>query len=443
MRGRLVGLSAFAITWAALCTSGPVFASQGQAAPTPAPPSLIIQVGVDLIQIDASVTDKKGRPVSDLRPADFKLEVDGQKIAVTNAAFFVPSQTAGNGPTLSTAAGAAGGGSAATDHTVVFIVDDLNMSFGSMYAARKELRLFAQAWGANRARVALRSASDEDRSFPLYASPERFLQAVEGLNYNVRSSKGITSTPVAQQFLQVGGRDVASSGTSPLAHAAPANNPSADLENLRQRVFSLVSTINSVRSLPGRKAVVFVSEGFDVPNHLHEELGVSSPFNSIFDDTNTQAALRLITEVANRASVVLYTVDPRGLTVDSPSVADNLTPDEVTAVLRERVRARTGSLFTLQQLADDTGGLAIAERNDLKNGFGDVLRDQGSYYLVGFEPPEATFTTSSGRPRFHKIKLRVSRHGLRVRSRAGFYGVTDDDVLKLAPLTPTATSASH
>lgn len=436
--GRLLRPALLSIILGLTAGAGPVSAGQSQAAPPSGPPAMIIRVGVDLIQIDATVTDKKGRPVTDLRPEDFRLEVDGRKVAITNAAFFGSSASSPGQVTLPEAE-AGSGGLPGDNHTVVFIVDDLNMSFGSMYATRKEMGQFARAWGASRARVALRSTSDEDRSFSLYASPERFLQAVEGLKYNIRSSKGFTANPPVRQFMTVGGRTIPS-GPSPLTDATTANNPSAELENLRQRVFSLVSTINTVRSLPGRKAVVYVSEGFNVENHSHEGLGMRSPFISLFDDTNIQAAQRMITEVANRASVVLYTVDPRGLTVDLPSVSDNLTPGEITAVQQSRWRARTESLFTLQQLADDTGGLAIADRNDLRNGFADVLNDQGSYYLVGFEPPEGAFEKASGRPRFHKVKLKVNRSGLKVRSRAGFYGVTDDDVEKQVSLTDLGLS---
>ena len=57
-------------------------------AETPARPAPVIQVGVDLIRIDATVTDKSGRPVTDLRPEDFRLKVDGKPVPVENAVFF-------------------------------------------------------------------------------------------------------------------------------------------------------------------------------------------------------------------------------------------------------------------------------------------------------------------------------------------------------------------
>jgi VWFA-related protein len=84
-------------------------------------------------------------------------------------------------------------------------------------------------------------------------------------------------------------------------------------------------------------------------------------------------------------------------------------------------------------LADRTGGLTVLNRNDLVGGLGEILNDQRGYYLIGYEPSAATFDKDSGKPRFHKVKVGVSRPGLKVRSRAGFYGISDAEVAKKAP----------
>ena len=94
---------------------------------------------------------------------------------------------------------------------------------------------------------------------------------------------------------------------------------------------------------------------------------------------------------------------------------------------------------TLRRLAEDTGGMSVFNRNDLKGGLRDVVEDQRSYYLIGFEPPESAFEKSSGKPRFHRIKLTANRKDVRIRTRAGFYGVTDEEVLRRAPLLRATT----
>ena len=50
----------------------------------------------------------------------------------------------------------------------------------------------------------------------------------------------------------------------------------------------------------------------------------------------------------------------------------------------------------------------------------------------------STFAKKAGRPKFHRIKLKVNRPNLRVRTREAFYGVTDQEVNDRAPVGPIA-----
>ena len=435
MAARAGGLVVLSTAALALASSVTVSAQQSPAPAAPASPSLVVQVGLDLIRIDASVTDKSGRPVTDLRAEDFILEVDGRRQKVANAAYVGPSLPGAGGGTSSSPAD----GNPYAESIVVFVVDDLNMSYKSMYDAKRSLARFAEELGPSRPLMALRRTSDESPKFSIYRSADRLASAVNDLKYNNRSSKGIFSetTSTAPVFM---GRPVdRTTQTRTSATTAPTSGltPAQETQNLRQRAFSLVSTINTLRAFPGRKAVVLVSEGFWVDNETRERFGHDLPVSSLFEDTDISGAVRMVTEVANRASVVLYPVDPRGMLDGSPGVADNVTALQASDVTRSRWESRTGSQASLQYLAEDTGGLANATRNELQGGFADVLRDQTAYYLIGFEPPEKTFVKSSGRPKFHKIRLSVNREDVRVRTRAGFYGVTDQEVMKRAPLSST------
>lgn len=411
----------------ALTSSFGVSAQQRPATSPSGTPPLVIQVGVDLVQIDASITDKQGRPVASLRPEDFTLEVDGRKVPITNTAYY--------GDSSSKRADAVQPETAAPESsasTVVFVIDDLNMSFGSMHATRRAIDVFATEIASSRPLVALRLTSDESDMLSFFRSAGKLAASAKELRYNMRSSKGIRSQATSPfgTMTTTSALNRATSSVDWLSNLTPTE----ERLNLEQRTFSLTSTLNTLRGLPGRKAVVFVSEGFYVDNRDRDHLDAGLPFGSLFGDPDISAALRVITEVANRASVVLYTVDPRGLTVDSPDASDNVSAQQATQLEASRRDERMGSQASLQYLADDTGGLAIANRNDLQGGFGDVLRDQGAYYLIGFEPPEKTFVKTSGRPKFHKIKLSVNLKNVRVRTRAGFYGVTDQEVIERAPV---------
>ena len=52
-----------------------------------------------------------------------------------------------------------------------------------------------------------------------------------------------------------------------------------------------------------------------------------------------------------------------------------------------------------------------------------VLDDQRGYYLIGFQPSEDTFKADKG---FRRVKVKVTGKGLRVRTRAGFFGVATE-----------------
>ena len=65
-----------------------------------------------------------------------------------------------------------------------------------------------------------------------------------------------------------------------------------------------------------------------------------------------------------------------------------------------------------------------------------MLDDQKAYYLIGYVPEESTFKPVGGRSKFHNIRVRVKRPGLHVRSRAGFYGISDDERARPADSAP-------
>ena len=77
------------------------------------------------------------------------------------------------------------------------------------------------------------------------------------------------------------------------------------------------------------------------------------------------------------------------------------------------------SIDTLRELAENTDGRAIVNRNDLGAGMKQIIRDSSAYYLVGYNSTQAP---TDGK--FHEIKVRVKRPGVQVRARARVTGPT-------------------
>jgi VWFA-related protein len=81
-----------------------------------------------------------------------------------------------------------------------------------------------------------------------------------------------------------------------------------------------------------------------------------------------------------------------------------------------------GTQEALAFVAEQTGGILIANTNDLSGAIGRALDDQRGYYLLGYQAPDGATTTGWDQ---NRIKVQVKRRGLRVRARQGFFGPAD------------------
>jgi VWFA-related protein len=142
----------------------------------------------------------------------------------------------------------------------------------------------------------------------------------------------------------------------------------------------------------GRKSVIFVSEGVR---------GLGSDATKVLSD---------VVRAANESNTAIYTVDPRGLT-------------------------NRGASDSLYVLADSTGGRPIANTNGLDTALQQVVRESSAFYLLGYS---SIRNPADGR--FHQIKVRVTKPGLDVRARRGYWApsakAVDDARAAAAAATP-------
>jgi hypothetical protein len=182
--------------------------------------------------------------------------------------------------------------------------------------------------------------------------------------------------------------------------------------------------------LPGRKSVVLLSDTLA----LFDSKGEGS--------YRTIQALRRLTDLANRASVVIYTIDPRGLPPLNLTAADN-TSSLTTLGDGAYVRGNSGPALMqslnqksldlwqsqegLKYLAFETGGFFVTNNNDVNLGIKKALDAAKNYYLIGYRPDESTFDPQTGRRRYHQVFLKVKRPGVVVRTRTGFFGIPNEE----------------
>ena len=159
---------------------------------------------------------------------------------------------------------------------------------------------------------------------------------------------------------------------------------------------TLQAVIEGLIDLPDRrKAVVFVSVGLPVDAEKVGPAGLMGEEPAYIQG----AAQDLITQMldlfraAQSANVNVYGLDPGGLRVKD---------------------ARLNREF-LQALSENTGGRAIISTNDPVPGIVQMFRENGSYYLLGYEAPNP-----QSKGRYRRIDIRVDRPGVTVRARRGY-----------------------
>jgi hypothetical protein len=208
-----------------------------------------------------------------------------------------------------------------------------------------------------------------------------------------------------------------------------AEESQREFNEFRESVFSTGTlgavnyVVRGMQDLPGRKSILLLSDGFKL--FEEDESGMR-------ETGRVMEGLRRLVDMANRASVVIYTMDGRGLQYAGLTAADSAvgyTPDDIHQSMIDRSEKLLDTQDGLRYLARQTGGIAIVNNNDLSGGIRKILDDQ-SYYLLAYEPDDATFDPRTRK--FNSIQIKVTRPGTLVRYRSGFFG-TSNDLLKLQP----------
>jgi len=257
------------------------------------------------------------------------------------------------------------------------------------------------------------------------------------------------------QTLSAGGASVTSSGDSApsqssingmvayrmakmqydMLQEADAANRQADA---RGDIDALLALVRAESQLPGRKVVLYFNPALFIPEVAKEQYSY-------------------MIGSANRANITFYTVDPKGLvtysqsgsgggqlsdasvakqdlsqtsvgqlgsaTDDNRSLAQNGGKGEVTtsgARAQENAEngVRSNPLLWLQDLAHQTGGLAIGETNDLRAPLREVMDEVRTYYEASYSPHIAVMDG-----KFRKITVKVDRAGVDVNTRSGYFAL--------------------
>ena len=160
---------------------------------------------------------------------------------------------------------------------------------------------------------------------------------------------------------------------------------SQTLQNLRM-------VVRGLAHFPGRKTVVFMTEGFYV-----EE---------------SRSQLEQISAQASRAGITIYSIDGRG---NINQMSSN--PDVVRMERARSIALDTGTDGPTI-LTAGTGGFMVSGIDDMSRAFGMVVRDTSTYYVIGYQPANAKMDG-----KFRRIELKSKVPGLKIRARRGYAAV--------------------
>jgi VWFA-related protein len=380
-------LPLFACSFAVLL--GTVSQAQQPSAPTRGADQAVFRLSVSLVQLDAVVTDKKGRHVSTLGRDDFEVYQDGRPQPIVAVSYVDTDDgwvdTSGLPPLPVEALKPED-----ARRVIAVVVDDLRMSFESIYYARRGIGQFFDRQFQPGDLGMLVTTSGAGVSQLTY-SPKILKAASSRLRYSLWNVQAASALAPIDGVI---GFDGAQGNYLERTFAESA-------------ILRIADAISAVKKLPGRKSVVLVSEGFSV-------------FGFGWDNSYIREMLQRLVDRSNRAGVVIYAVDPRGLVVTGLTAADSPGADgaRVSAMRSDALR---DSQDGLRYVTGETGGFAVVNSNDLSAGFGRIMADQRGYYLIGYQPEAGTLSFKSDQ-QFRRVKIKVKPKGLKIRTRAGFYG---------------------
>lgn len=366
----------------------------------PAPP---LRVAVTLVQVDAVVLDRAGRQATNLARDDFQLFEDGKPRAISHFSYVragAPAATAAATPRSTPSPPAGPLQREDVRRTFAFVIDDLTMSFAGVNGARQAVRKFIDNQiepGDLAAVVPTSGGAGALQQFT--ADRKLLLAALDRIRFNLAG-------------MGYGGAVRAIGGNSD-------DNDSGILALHRQRRFAVGAmgalrfVVDGMKDMPGRKAVVFLSDGVAI-----NKGGKDDPFLSLNQ-------LRTVTDRANRSAAVIYSMDMRGLVYTGLQAQDdvsNLEQEEVTQALRDRGQSLRDHQAGLRFLASETGGRALVNDNDFDGGLARMVEEASGYYLLGFQVEESAAARIARQGKYRRLAVRVNRPGLEVRTRRSYLG---------------------
>jgi len=434
----------------------------------------VIRVRSNEVRLDVVVKDKKGHPVRDLKATDFEVFEDGvpQKIQsfrfVTRESIPVTPESKDKSDTSITTPMP----SKRSTPTVTALVFD-RLSTEARALARKAGIAYAQEGmgtgsftGVFGIDQTLRTVQGFTEDTQLIKDAVERATATATSTYDSGGAKRRENTDrslaldqqisSAMSDAQAAGAAQNGAGASAAGEAAgqaAAQQKFLEMQNQMLDHFerlerdqegfatinSLLAVISPMQNLPGRKTIIFFSEGLKLPPAVQQKFPA-------------------VINAANRANVSIYSIDAAGLRIQSGTAEaarelNSIAGAGLAQQARGNDRGSSGPyLRSLERnadllrfdprsglglLSDQTGGFLIHDTNDLVAGLRRIDDDMNGYYFLTYIPQNKEYDG-----RFRRISVKVAHSNVEVQSRQGYYAVESAGQLPMLDYEAPAVAAA-
>ncbi len=428
-------------------------------------------IDVEVVNVEVIVTDKTGQPIEGLTRDDFELLEDGQLVTLSN--FYAARRSATSWgmdaatrePVAAPMPAPAAEGSPSeplSEAHLILYVDNLNISPQNRKHLFESLREVLRERGATPSQTMLVVMN---RSVEVVQPFTRDLAAIFAAIDEIEQQGSVHTLfdgsrrmflsqlerASVRPFLPKKGAELDPEFDHAIKVALEmSDNVRALAEERYQKVEATLEALgglcDTLGGLPGRKAVVYLSDGLplrpadslvaawngkylnwllEVEDDIRRRSrfqGAVEKFNRLSTSLGSsqfdlQSELNRLTTRANDNQVVFYPISKSGRSSDFVSAENPGSVDYNTASMRRDMQS-TENLTrdsTLLRLAEDTGGVALLRSVHIGRLLEQVDRDFGSFYSLGYTPPRTT-----GDFRFHRLDVRVRHPQARVRHVKGY-----------------------
>jgi VWFA-related protein len=410
------------LTVTALCCAAAMSPAQA-ASPQEGPYTFKSNVNVVLVPV--LVRDKQGNAVGTLRKEDFQV-FDNDKSQIISG-FTIqkraqPQSAASPAPPAVTAPAARP--PLVPERFIVFLFDDMHLSFGDLAQAQKAGTKILSASLAETDMAAVVALSGKINSglttdhallhdAIMKLQPQNLYRTTGSecppMDYyradlieNKHNSNALEA-PIQEVMSCFPGIQLRETAQR-LAETAATQALGAGDQDVQVSLASLNQYVRRMATLPGQRTLVLVSPGF---------LTLTS---------QALAAESQIMDAAANANVTISALDARGLYISEIDASEPGDTSELSTRLKSEYRRNSMSLNenVMAELAAATGGTYFHDSNDLEGGFRRLTAAPEYLYLLEFSAGNVKQNGS-----YHRLKVKMSvklnRDDLTVQSRKGYF----------------------